>query len=193
LARNVETDGRTLRGERNRQALMDAAMELTNEGNLTPTAQEIAQRAGVGLRGVFRHFGDMEGLIAALDERLRKSGVARFAGGNRQGSLRERILHAIEQHALGYEENRNIFLAAQSQRWRSAVTRQNYARANTQLRTDLEDWLPELKTLSIQRREAVDAAASFEMWNRLREHQHNDVEAAIDILYDMIKALITAP
>ena len=193
MSGKLKTDGRALRGQRNRQALMDAAIDLVNEGNLAPSAQEIAQRAGVGLRGVFRHFGDMEGLITAIDESARTSDEARFKGGNRQGSLRERLLHAVEQHALVYEENRNTFLATQAQRWRYAVLRKNYDRANRALREDLEDWLPELKTLPVQRREAVDAAASFETWNRLREHQHQDVEAAIDILYDIIKTLMTAP
>lgn len=193
MASTTEIDGRTLRGERNRQALIDAAMDLVNEGNLMPSAQEIAQRAGVGLRGVFRHFGDMEGLITALDESTRQSGEDRMAGGNRQGSLRERLLHAIEQHAMGYEENRNIFLATQARRWSSPVIRKNNDLGNQALRKDLEDWLPELKALSAHRREAVDAAASWEMWNRLRDHQKKDVDAAIDILYDMIKTLMTTP
>jgi AcrR family transcriptional regulator len=143
-----DVDGRTLRGERNRQALIEAVVELTNEGNLAPSAQEIAQRAGVGLSGVFRHFGDMEGLIAAVDESARLSGQACFASGNREGSLRERLLHAVEQHALGFEQSKNVFLATQAQRWRSPHVRKSYDRGNRQLRKDLEDWLPELKTLS---------------------------------------------
>jgi AcrR family transcriptional regulator len=190
---NSEIDGRTLRGERNRQALLDAALEMLEEGNLAPSAQEIAERAGVGLRGVFRHFGDMEGLFVATEERLLERGEARFAGGNREGSFRERLLHAVEQHALAYEEECNVFLAVQAQRWRSAHLRKSYDRSNRQLRRDLEDWLPELTTLSSHRREAVDAAASFETWNRLRENQHQSVEAAIDIVYDTLKLLITQP
>jgi AcrR family transcriptional regulator len=186
-----ETDGRTLRGERNRQALLDAALEMLEEGNLAPSAQEIAQRAGVGLRGVFRHFGDMEGLFIATEERMGAEGQARFAGGNRDGSFRERSLHVVEQHALAYEERSNVFLSTQAQRWRSAHIRKSYDRANRQLRKHLEDWLPELKTLSAHRREAVHAAASFEMWHRLREHQHQSVEASIDIVYDNLKVLIT--
>jgi AcrR family transcriptional regulator len=186
-----EIDGRTLRGERNRQALLNAALEMLEEGDLAPSAQEIAQRAGVGLRGVFRHFGDMEGLFIACEDIIRDRGAARFSGGNREGSFRERLLHAVEQHALAYEEECNVFLANQAQRWRSAHLRKSYERDNRRLRKDLDDWLPELKTLSAHRREATDAAASFETWNRLREHQHQSVEAAIDIVYDTLKLLIT--
>ena len=186
-------DGRTTRGERNREALLDAAYDLIVEGNLAPSSQEIAQRAGVGLRGIFRHFGDMEGLRAALDERTTSQGAARFAGGNREGSFRERLLHAVERHATAYEANNNFFRAMQIDRWNSEVLRKSYDRDNHRLRKDFEDWLPELKSLSLNRREAVDAAASFETWQRLREYQHQDIEAAIDIVFDTIKALSSAP
>ena len=186
-------DGRTTRGERNREALLDAAYDLIVEGNLAPSSQEIAQRAGVGLRGIFRHFGDMEGLRAALDERTTSQGAARFAGGNREGSFRERLLHAVERHATAYEANNNFFRAMQIDRWNSEVLRKSYDRDNHRLRKDFEDWLPELKSLSPNRREAVDAAASFETWQRLREYQHQDIEAAIDIVFDTIKVLMTAP
>jgi hypothetical protein len=81
----------------------------------------------------------------------------------------------------------------QIDRWNSEVLRKSYERDNHRLRKDLEDWLPELKSLSPHRREAVDTAASFEAWQRLREHQHQGVEAAIDIVYDMIKVLMTSP
>lgn len=193
MSTEKKVDGRTVRGERNRQALLDAACDLVREGNLTPSAQDIAQRASVGLRGVFRHFGDMEGLFAAIDAQTYEKHTAKFTGGNREGSLRERLLHAVEQHAMGYEESRNVFLSAQITRWTSEVLRKNYERDMSRLRKDLENWLPELKSLSPHRREAVDCAASFETWHRLREHQHQSVEASIDIVYDMIKALMTAP
>ena len=52
-------DGRRLRSERSRQAIIDAMMELIGEGNLVPTAQQASERAGVGIRTVFRHFSDM--------------------------------------------------------------------------------------------------------------------------------------
>ena len=186
-------DGRVVRGERNRKALLDAAYNLIAEGNLAPAAPEIAERAGVGLRGLFRHFGDMEGLRAALDERTSAEGAAKFASGNREGSLRKRLLHAVEQHAISYESQGNLFRAMQIDRWNSEVLRKSYDRDNYRLRKDLENWLPELKSLSTHRREAVDATASFEAWQRLREHQHLSVESSIDIIYDTIKVLMTAP
>lgn len=70
-------DGRTARSRRTRTAVIDALLALQEEGHLTPTAQDVAARAGVALRTVFGHFSDMETLWAeaglrelALLERL---------------------------------------------------------------------------------------------------------------------------
>ena len=66
--RSSETlDGRALRSERSREAIAAALFELVGEGNLEPTAQQVADRAHVGIRTVFRHFSDMEALYATLD------------------------------------------------------------------------------------------------------------------------------
>ena len=56
-----EADGRVLRGARTRERIVDAVFELVSEGTVRPTAEEVASRAGVGIRTVFRHFDDMEG------------------------------------------------------------------------------------------------------------------------------------
>ena len=60
----VPLDGRTARGQRTRAAVVDALLALQEDGDLTPTAQRVAERAGVALRTVFGHFSDMETLWA---------------------------------------------------------------------------------------------------------------------------------
>ena len=55
----VSVDGRRQRGERTRQAIIEAALSLQEEGVLVPTAQQISDRAGVLIRSFFRHFEDM--------------------------------------------------------------------------------------------------------------------------------------
>lgn len=183
-------DGRRLRSERSRQAIIDATEDLMNDGNLIPTAQAIAERAGVGIRSFFRHFADMDSLFTAVDEQGRDRYEARFLGGDRDGELEERILHAVERHAEGYEAERNTILSTAALLWRSEVLRNNYARYQRGLRKDLDDWLPELKKLSRRKREAVDAIASFEMWHRLRYHQGLSKASAIKLLVELISGLL---
>ena len=61
-------DGRTAGGLRTRRAVVDALLALLAEGDLEPTAQRVAARAGVALRTVFGHFSDMETLWAQAGE-----------------------------------------------------------------------------------------------------------------------------
>lgn len=186
----TETDGRRLRSERSREAIIDAALALMEEGILVATAQQISERAEVGIRSFFRHFEDMEALSEAIDDRIRDSYEALFLGGDRNGTTEERIQHAVERHADAYESVKNIILATQAQRWRYEVLRKNYARNQRGLRKDIDDWLPELKKLRRTRREAVDAVASFEMWHRLREQQGLSKKASMEIITDLLKSLV---
>lgn len=189
---NKKIDGRALRSERSRQLIIDAMMALVEEGNLVPTAQQVADRAQVGIRSVFRHFTDMESLFTTSDEHMRETYENLFIGGNRDGTLAERIRHAVERHADAYEKLRLMILSTQAQIWKSAVLRKNYARNQRGLRKDLNDWLPELKKLPSIEREAVDAAASFEAWHRLREHQGVSKKAAVKVVTSLISRLLDA-
>jgi AcrR family transcriptional regulator len=183
-------DGRRARSERSKQAIIDASLALMEEGNLIPTAQQISDRAGVGIRSFFRHFEDMETLFATIDEQTRATTEALFLGGDRDGTLEERILHAIERRGEGYKKQRNKILSTSAQLWRSETLRKNYGRYQRGLRKDLDNWLPELSQLSSSEREAVDAIASFEMWHRLRYHQGLGKRATIDVLVGLLNSLL---
>jgi AcrR family transcriptional regulator len=185
-----ESDGRRQRTERSRTAIIEASLNLLEEGTLVPTAQQISDRAGVGIRTFFRHFDDMIALFEAVDDSIRNHYERLILGGDRNGTLEERIDHAIDQHATVYEQIANVILSTAAQRWRYDVLRKNYARNQRGLRKDLDNWLPELKDLPQSTREAIDAIASFEMWNRLREHQGQSKRSTISIVSSLLKTLI---
>ncbi len=183
-------DGRRLRSERSRAAIVDAALDLIREGILVPTAQQISDRAGVGMRTFFRHFEDMESLFSAVDAHTRTSYEGLFELGERQGTFEERLDLAVQQRADAYEKLKNMALSTQAQLWRSQVLSKNYARNQRKLRDNLEAWLPELQLLPAERREAVDAIASFEMWHRLRTHQGLSKKASIGVITSLLESLV---
>lgn len=183
-------DGRRRRSERSRLAIIKAALGLQEEGVLVPTAQQISDRAGVGIRSFFRHFEDMESLFEAADDQVRDSYEALFLGGDRAGTLAKRLDHAVERHADAYESVSNMVLGTQAQLWRYAILRKNYARNQRGLRKDLDDWLPELKSVSREGREAIDAISSFEMWHRLRSSQGLSKTSSISIVKNLLMTLI---
>ena len=65
-------DGRAARALRTRHAVVDAMLDLVDEGNIRPSAALIARRAGVSLRSVYQHFDDLETLFDVAAERHRQ-------------------------------------------------------------------------------------------------------------------------
>ncbi len=188
--KHATADGRRLRSERSRTAIINAALALMEEGVYVPTAQQISDRAGVGIRSFFRHFEDMETLFAAVDSHLRDSYEAVFHVGDRSGTLDERIERVVKIYGNAYEETKKIFLSTHAQLWRSEVLQKSYAGNQRNLRKNLDDWLPELKAIPRERREAIDAITSFEFWHRLRVHQRQSKKTSVTVIIGLLHSLL---
>lgn len=69
-----EGDGRTLRRTRNRQRVIIALLDIVREGVLDPSVADIADRAGVSHRSVFRYFDDINDLVStAIDHEVEQA------------------------------------------------------------------------------------------------------------------------
>ena len=66
---DVTVDGRVLRGRRNREAIVDAMVAMYEDGNLRPTASQVAEAAGLSTRSVYHHFDDMKSLVHEVSSR----------------------------------------------------------------------------------------------------------------------------
>lgn len=103
IVSTVDTDGRRLRGERNKRAVVDAVLSLYEQGEVQPSAARVAELAGVSERSVFRYFDDMEDLaataIAVRYEQIRNF----FLGLDTTGSFDERLAAIIDHRIRLYE------------------------------------------------------------------------------------------
>jgi AcrR family transcriptional regulator len=90
---------------RNRRRLLDAAIELILEVGGEPSRDAIAQRAGVGIATLYRHFGDQQELLraVALDvlDRTIAEGEAALGESSSGGEALRRYLHAAIDTGLG--------------------------------------------------------------------------------------------
>ena len=188
-SRIVTVDGRRQRSERNKKAIIDAALALIESGVLMPTAQQVSDRAGVAMRTFFRHFHDMETLFAAIDDASREKLESFFRAQVPQGSLEERIEKVVSHRISAYEQIKTFAMSAQAQLWRSEYLRKRHAADQRRLRQDLDNRLPELSTLASQQREFADAMTSFDMWYRLRVHQGLSRKASIELVARSLKDL----
>lgn len=184
-------DGRVQRSKRSRLLIIEAMLELINEGVLIPTAQQVADRANIAIRTVFRHFSEMEQLYNELDARIREHYLDLFRGGDRSGSMETRLQHAIERHANAYTTLSPVMLATQALLWRSPALTKSYNENQLKLRKDLDNWLPELLDVSIATREAIDAIASFNFWHRVNVGQAMSKAESVKIITGLIKNLLS--
>lgn len=183
-------DGRVRRGERSREAIVAALFELIGQGGLQPTAQQVADAAGVGIRSVFRHFTEMESLYQALDARLQVEAVRLFGGERPTGALPARIDALVRQRAGFFERIGPYKRSGNLQRWRSPFLQGRHLRLQQLLHDDLRGWLPELASVPADVREAVDLVTSFEAWERLRADRQLSVRTAGAVVARTLHALL---
>ena len=69
-AAETALDGRTARAHRTRAAIVEALLQLLQEGRFRPTAQQVADRAGVALRSIRQHFASRDALFLAVADRI---------------------------------------------------------------------------------------------------------------------------
>lgn len=105
-------DGRTARRHRNRAAVLDAVIELFEEGDLTPGVHEVADRSGVSLRSVYRYFADVDDLILAAIDRQLEACAPMFAEPELQGSTAERIRSFCADRVALFTSCRTAYRAA---------------------------------------------------------------------------------
>jgi AcrR family transcriptional regulator len=183
-------DGRRRRGAANRNRISQAFLAMAAEGKLTPTAEQVANRAGVGLRSVFRHFTDMEMLyreVAAHTERLARG----LSNPVRRDQGWESALDAlIEARADIYEQIMPFQLATRVHQHDSAYLRAHQEAFADLQRTTLFNALPKVLLRDKPTLEAVNVALSFDTWTRLRREQRLNREASKRVMALTCAALL---
>lgn len=183
-------DGRARRSVRSRRAIVDALFALVGEGVLRPTARQVAERAGVGIRSVFRHFDDVERLHAEMDARLRRETLPLLSAPIADGDVRARARELVRRRVALFERIAPYKRAGNLQRWRSPFLQANHRALVRELRASLRRWLPELADAPPERLEALDLATSFEAWDRLRSEQRLGAARARAVLEEIALALV---
>lgn len=163
-----EIDGRTARRDRNRDAVVDAVIELFLAGIVDPSAAQIAQRAGVSLRSVFRYFDDIGSLRNAAIERHFARVAPLFALDRiGEGPLPDRIHRFVAARLRLHAGVAVPARVATANASRSPMLADRLSRARQELRTQLEAmFAPELARLTPSVRRGtvatLDALCSLE-------------------------------
>jgi len=184
-----EPDGRRRRSQDSRIRIVSAMIELVREGDISPSAADVATRAGVGLRSVFRHFKDMESLYREMTDVIETDLRAMSAQPFKGVTWRERVLELIDRRSVGFDQIAPIRRASDARRHTSAVLQDDHDRMTVGLREILRMQLPR-GAVDRPTFAALELLLSYEAWNRLRTDQGLGAGEARKTLRVAVKALI---
>ncbi|WP_299424295.1 hypothetical protein [Sphingomonas bacterium] len=163
-------------------------LELVAEGRITPSADEVASRAVVGLRTVFRHFADMESLYAALTHTLAEQYEMWLIPFD-SSDWRQQLVEVVERRTATYERLLPFKRAGDAHRHMSPALQGQYEHVLGIMRQRLHTLLPASIADDAQRFETIDLMLSFEVWQRLRGEQQLDADGARAIIMDEVARL----
>ena len=175
----LEQDGRRLRSLTSQNIIVDAMIILVQRGILEPTAQQVADEAGIGIRTVFRQVQDKENLFSKMDEKVRadlQEILDRAA--QPQGNLEERIEGLIELEAEIFEKNLQFLRATLANKWKYNTLQKNYERNQRNIKSLLYTWIPELNNLSESTQVLLTSVNTAGYWVELRENLKLSVTGA---------------
>ncbi|MBI2705806.1 MAG: TetR/AcrR family transcriptional regulator [Actinobacteria bacterium] len=182
-ADDAPVDGRAARAVRTRSAIVDALLDLVHEGDLQPTANRIAERAGISLRLIYHHYGDLESLFRAASAREAERLGAQVRPISDGLPLAERIDQFVAQRSQLLEwitpvRRASLLQEPFSEELRAA--RDALTEIGEQQVLDVFD--PELSVLRAGQRSIVRAALanvlSWGLWNDLRTSGRSVEESA---------------
>jgi len=190
IAAEPDADGRRRRSQDSRQRIVEAMLALVHAGDPSPAAEQVAARAGVGLRTVFRHFNDMDSLYreisGVIEAELRTMVLAPF----KATTPRERTLELARRRAAVYEKIGPFRRASAVNRHRSRFLEADQARFVHIAREILKREAPPEVVRDKLKFEALDVLLSYEAWERLRRDQELTPRRATEVLEYAVARLL---
>jgi AcrR family transcriptional regulator len=167
----MSTDGRRRRGQDNRASIVAAMLDLVAAGDVSPSAEQVAARAQVGLRTVFRHFKDMDSLYAEMSEAISSKFLAAADRPFEANDWRGRMVELVTRRAKVFEAITPYRRATEAFRHRSTFLDSGALAMAAGLREILQRELSVEMATDDVRFETLDLLLSYETWSRLRREQ----------------------
>lgn len=168
----LRRDARAARRSRTRDAIADAANQLIHEGNHAPTIADVARRAQVGIRTVFHHFDDIDGLYMEVIRRSEPAIARCIVALDPHAPLDTRVRQLVAQRCALYARIAPLRKAMRARAGtcdspaiRDASRRLQFALAHHASHT----FAPELKGRADRfgTLERIAALTSYELWDHL--------------------------
>ncbi len=183
-------DGRRRRSDRSRRQIIEALFDLISEGNVSPSAASVAERAQVGLRTVFRHFEDMDSIYDEMTDAVMTAVMPMIVAPFESETWKERLAECIERRAELYEAVFPMRVCMILRYHQSDFIKDQYKRDIKLERSSLKAILPKSVAEDRTLFGALEVTLSFPTWRRLRQDQNLSVENAKKTWRLMVDGLV---
>ena len=190
----ASTDGRQLRRMRNREAVVEALLDLYREGNLSPNAEQIAARSGLSPRSLFRYFDDVDDLIrAAIHSQQSQALPLVLIDATPESPFQTRVTALVEQRFRVYDAVGNAAMVARLRAPFAPVLDETLRRNREFLRSQMANlFAPELAEMegAATALAAADVVTSFESRRLLLDDQGLTPTQAKAVMAGALSALL---
>ena len=185
-----QSDGRRQRSQRSRQKILEAMWALMLGGDMDPSAADIAEKAGVGLRSVFRHFEDMDAihreLVLLAEEKVTPLLMQPYKAQDWKSQLVELVSRTVDL----WDPLRVPHATVEARRFKSDILMDDYKRSRMKelsaVKAVLPADIPDHETVLL----SLDAILCFSNVRRLREERNLSVQKTKAVMTHMVEAII---
>ncbi len=189
----VKVDGRVERTSATRNNILAMTRELILEGMVDPTARQIAERAGITTRTLFRHFPDMESLYRSFIEAAEAQATAVMDESFPEGSpeqWQQLLQVVIDRRVRVYESLLPLYISAIWSKYRATPGDARRYKGTRRRRNRLKALLPEPIASDPILFEAIDGLLGIDYWVSLRRDQRLSVSKSSAVLRLALEKLI---
>lgn len=177
--------------------MVEALVDLIDEGGTHPTTKQAAHRAGVSVRLVYHHFGGVNGLLlAAVALQSERHRYLLFSIPPR-GPAELRIKALCRQRRLYFEEMTPVYRVAHARAYAEADLSALLSDDRTVLRSQLAHTLdPELQArgaAATQLLDALEQATGWDAWRALRDGKAHSAPSAERIMAFTVASMLGSP
>ena len=182
------TDGRRERSRSSRSKIVAALLDLVGQGDVAPSAAQVAEVAGVGLRSVFRHFDDMDALYREMGEVIEARILPILLQPPGGTTWKDKVVDLAGRRATVFETIMPYRISANLRRFESTYLMHDYRRMLRFESESIDAHLPAAVRADADAARGLNVILSFQTWRLLRHDQELPVEAATAVVRRLLGA-----
>lgn len=165
-------------------------LDLVARGELAPSAAKVAEAAGVGLRSVFRHFRDMDGLYREMTEAIEVEVLPLMLRPLEGATWQARLLTLAARRAVIFEAIMPFRMSANLRRFESAYLMEDHRRLLRLEAGVLDAHLPDPVRADAAAARGFVMVLSFATWRQLRQDQGLPADQAQAVVRRLLEDML---